>query len=172
MKTENLETLLIDRALGELPAETAELLDEYLAHNPTAAQKSAQLEDTLRNAAESMRVDCPKITRAFPRDLIERANRGLRWRQQTFQLLKLAACLALGLTLGWFGKTQPDAMTEARVTTSEPTLQETKSEHRATPSAGFWSVARFEARTSVTKSENKSSRYRLQLLSPISTSKN
>jgi len=172
MKTENLEALLIDRAMGELPAATAELLDEYLAHNPEAAQKSAQLEDTMRNAAESMRVDSPKVTQAFPRDLIERANRGLRWRRQTAQLLKLAACLALGLTLGWFGKTQPDAVTMAHVTTSESTLQEPTLVKRATPSVGFWSVARFEARTSATKSEDKASRYKLQSLSLISTSKN
>jgi anti-sigma factor RsiW len=172
MKTENLEALLIDRALGELPAETAELLDEYLAHNSTAAQKSEQLASTLRNAVEAVHVDNPKTVQAFPRDLIERENRGLRWRRQTSQLLKLAACLALGLTLGWFGKAPPDAVTTARVTTSEPVLQDAKLIKRVTPYVGFWSVARFEARATAIKSEDKANRYQFQSLSPISTSKN
>ena len=41
MKTETLETLLIDRALGALSPEVAELLESHLIQNPDAVRHAA-----------------------------------------------------------------------------------------------------------------------------------
>jgi len=51
MKTETLEALLIDRALGHLTPEMDELLGEHLAANPATARLAAELQETVTLAA-------------------------------------------------------------------------------------------------------------------------
>jgi anti-sigma factor RsiW len=172
MKTENLEALLIDRALGELPVATAELLDEYLVSNSEAARIAEQFLSTLSLAKDAIPAQDAVALRAFPRALIEHENRTGKHRRQMFQLLKLAACLAVGLSLGWFGKSRPDEVTVARVPVTAPLKQVVSTENKPSHlSAGFWSVARLEERLRDKESPGEPSRYRIQLLSPMMAQK-
>src|SRR5512140_2765872 len=56
MKPELLQSLLLDRALGELSPEATALLDEYLACHPDAARCASELDDTLAAARAATRV--------------------------------------------------------------------------------------------------------------------
>jgi hypothetical protein len=62
MKSETLETLLIDRALGHLTPEMDELLAEHLAANPDTAGLAAELESTVTLAAAALKRPLPPLT--------------------------------------------------------------------------------------------------------------
>ena len=55
MNQEILENLLIDRALGQLSPDVAALLDDYLAHNPAAAELATTLDDTVALASNILK---------------------------------------------------------------------------------------------------------------------
>jgi anti-sigma factor RsiW len=171
MKTENLEALLLDRAMGELPAATAELLDEYLSSNPALAAKAKELSAVLRQAEEAMRTNGSRGLRPFPRKAIDREQRVVRWRRGLFQTLKLAACVAFGVSLGWFGKPAHhagEAVTVASLKNQHiPAMTEKKSE----TTVGFWSLARFEAQRKATKPVESTGRYQLRLETPLNLQK-
>ena len=105
MKTETLEALLIDRALGALSPEVAELLEDHLLQNPDAARRADRLAATVQLARAA--VAGPKESTGQPPPL-DRARKALRaQRRQAFvwELSKLAACLLLGLTVGLVSRT-------------------------------------------------------------------
>jgi hypothetical protein len=54
MKTESLHALWLDRELGELPPEAAELLDAWLAEHPESAAGLPALQRTLATAAAAV----------------------------------------------------------------------------------------------------------------------
>lgn len=55
MKPESLHALLIDRELGELPPETEELLQEWLAEHPETAAALPSIRRTLATASATVR---------------------------------------------------------------------------------------------------------------------
>lgn len=55
MKPETLTALLMDRQLGELPSETLELLEAYLAATPAARAESEAIARTVCTARETVR---------------------------------------------------------------------------------------------------------------------
>jgi anti-sigma factor RsiW len=104
MKPETLESLMIDRALNELPPEVAELLDAYVAQNPAVEAAAAQLGEAVKLAHQAVAVpnDAPHS------GLVPNLRPGLRreswlnwFRVPRIELARLAAGLALGLALGW-----------------------------------------------------------------------
>lgn len=173
MKTENLEALLIDREVGELPLATAELLDEYLRSNPAAAVKAQEISVTLGLAGEAMRSISSRELRPFPREVIAREQCLVNWRGRTFQALKLAACVALGISLGWFGKPSPDARASATVPLPKPDYgtRMVVADKKPESAGGFWSLARFEAQKKTAKPSEAGSRYQLHLESPLNLQK-
>ena len=54
MKTETLRALLVDRQLGELPSDTAELLDAYIAAVPAAHTEAEAMARTMSVARETI----------------------------------------------------------------------------------------------------------------------
>ena len=61
MKTETLEALLIDRALGHLTPEMDELLGEHLAANPDTARLAAELQETVTLAVVALKRPLPGL---------------------------------------------------------------------------------------------------------------
>ena len=111
MKTEALENLLIDHALGQLSPEVEALLSEHLASNPAAAQSAAALGEIVARATTAMRCERPKLELP-PRTIIPQP----RWPQAT-RLLAIAASFAVGAGLAFF------AMQEAAVPRKNPVAQ-------------------------------------------------
>lgn len=100
MKPESLEGLLIDRALGELSPEVSELLDVYLAANPAAAEQAAAWTETWRSAERATAFDVDARLQPLPK-LKSRGRNSWNWRVRRTELLRLAACLIIGVTAGW-----------------------------------------------------------------------
>ena len=120
MKPESLESLLIDRALGELPPEVKELLDAHLAANPGAARQAEAWARTWRVAR---RAAAPEgDARLHPRPPALPRRRGLRnWKAHRAELLRLAACLAIGVATGWGLFATPPASPGAPPEAGRPT---------------------------------------------------
>lgn len=140
MKPELLETLLLDRALGELPPAVAALLDAHLAQSPAAARRAAELDATLQLARSAVAV--PRET-PRPLDLarLRHAHRAARATTRRAELLRLAACLALGLAGGWLAR--PARSLAARA----PAVVVLAPPRPTDPATHFWSVARFAPET-------------------------
>lgn len=136
MKPELLETLLLDRALGELPPAVAALLDAHLAHDPAAARRAAEFDATLQLARAAVAV--PRETPRQPLDVerLRRAQRAARTAARRTEIFRLAACLALGLAGGWLFRAARTVEAPAPVIAiAAPRAPET-SNH-------FWSVSHF-----------------------------
>ena len=172
MKPELLETLLLDRALGELSPEVTALLDAHLAQHPDAARRAAELADTLQLARAVS--DTPAEAPHRPLD-VERLRRTYRAQQSAtrrYEALRLAACLALGLGLGWLARApQPHVEIAAALPHHAPVATPASSPVSAPTAAspaGFWSVARLvaEERSQPASDDHRENRDELRWTSP------
>jgi hypothetical protein len=91
MNTETLRALLVDRQLGELPPDTTELLDAYIAAVPAAR---AEAEATAR----TMNVTRDTIHR-YPELLPEAEKKAI---PVFLWLIRAAAAIAVVAAAGWF----------------------------------------------------------------------
>jgi anti-sigma factor RsiW len=168
MKPEMLETLLLDRALGELPPEVAALLDAHLAQTPDAAIRAAEFADTLQLARTA--VAAPRETpRALDLERLRRAHRAQHSATRRSEILRLAACLALGLGLGWLARTpSPHTVIAAATPRPVPVVSVPTPPPAAAPTTRFWSVARLIAEERAqSATENRSdNRFELHWNSP------
>jgi anti-sigma factor RsiW len=167
MKTETLEALLLDHVLGELSPEVAELLETHLAHNPEAARQADGLASTVQLARQTMAVtqEAPRCSLSMER--LRQAQMTHRRRAFIWELARLAACVALGLTLGWYGHTARKATAAA---TPVPPLVAAVGRTAVPESAkDFWSLANLEAaqRERQPVESRTTSRYRLHWDSPV-----
>jgi anti-sigma factor RsiW len=100
MKPETLRSLLTDRAMGELSAETAELLDAFLAQNAECAEAATEMSKVV---ALSRKALAAPSTQSLPVLRLKAPTRAAQkrwsWRHATFPLLA-AASLAVGFVLG------------------------------------------------------------------------
>ncbi len=120
MKPENLETLLLDRALGELPPAVLELLEEHLARNPETAGQADTLTGTLQLARQAVALASEPPPSPWAIDRLRHAQQAWRWRGRRRTTLQLAACVGLGLTLGWYAHAPRSAPVLAQTTPPEP----------------------------------------------------
>ena len=143
MKPENLETLLLDRALGQLAPEVADLLDAHLDANPAAAARAQSLAATVGRARAAVALPAIDLPREMAPSSWQRTERSWRWRAAGRETLKIAACIATGLAVGWSLRRAPTppavtavamAPVHARAAGANPT-----------PAAAFWIAARREA---------------------------
>jgi hypothetical protein len=171
MKTENLEALLIDRAMGELPTATAELLEEYLGSNPALLAKASELSGILRQAGEAMHADGSYELRPFPREAIAHEQRVVHWRRGIFKTMKLAACVALGLSLGWFGKPVREASALPPAVLVKPQHNHAAPEAKVGSDESFWSLARYEARRKAAEPSDRVSRHEPRMEIPLTFKK-
>ena len=94
MKTETLEALLIDRALGHLTPEMDELLSEHLAANPATTRLAAELPETVALAAAALKRPLPALK--LPPPVIATLPP-----RRVFRPLALAASFLAGIGLTW-----------------------------------------------------------------------
>jgi hypothetical protein len=90
MKSDVLERLLMDRALGHLDLDVEALLADHLAGDPAAATQAQELEKVVHLASEAVRRPAPAI------ELPSQIHR-LMWRHRTEQVLALAASFVVGV---------------------------------------------------------------------------
>jgi anti-sigma factor RsiW len=173
MKPENLETLLLERALGELPPATRELLEEYLARNPDAAREADTLTDTLQLARQAVALSPEMPQRPLKMDTLCRARQTWRWRGLTQEALRLAACAVLGLALGWYAHASRPAPVLAQTSRAEPAVVRPIPAEAlsggAVAAPRFWSLAKLQAeqRSRPASASHQESRYQLQWDSPM-----
>lgn len=158
MTPEMLKPLLLDRALGELTPEVAALLDAHLARDPDAARQAAEYEATLRFARDAVAAPNTPPRRPLDLDLLRRAQRTQISRLRRIELLRLAACLAFGLAVGWLARTPAPPPTLAVF--PPPALITAPAAH---PASSFWSLSRLAAaqRTSLAIARRHEGRYDL-----------
>ena len=164
MTPEALEALLLDRAMGELSPEVAELLETHLSAHPEAARQAGALA-----AAMEMARRATAVVREAPRRPlgVERLRRiqvtGRQW-AAAWAFARLAACVALGLALGWYGHAlrpaPPTAVASATPAWDEPALEN---------AGGFWSRSSLIAaqRERLSAERSPTVRYRLRWDSPV-----
>ncbi len=120
MKPESLEGLLIDQALGELTLEVEELLDAHLAADPVAAQQAAAWAQTWQVARRAAALESDAQLHPPPLAQSRRID-PWSWKAYRAELLRLAACLVIGVATGWaLFATQP-ARPEAPSDAKRPT---------------------------------------------------
>ena len=165
MKPENLETLLLDRALGQLAPEVEDLLDAHVARDPAAARRAEALASTVslaRRAATRQAVPPPRAARGEDAQW-RRVRRSLRWRAAGRDGLKLAAGLMLGLALMWFAR-MPSGRPVAAVTfASAPTRAVSEGRAVVLSAPTFWSAARIAAEAQRSAASAEKNRYRSQV---------
>jgi len=141
MNPETLESLLLDRALGELSPPVAALLEEHLARDPAAARRAAALAETLHLARRSIADTTPTPALRSRTDLnwFRRAAWQARRQGNLIGLAKLAACLVLGIILGRAISPEPTSPETTRLATivAAPAATANPGSHPK-----FWSLAR------------------------------
>jgi anti-sigma factor RsiW len=162
MKTETLDTLLLDRALGELTPEVAALLEDHLAQNPAAASRARELAATFQLARSAVALP-HEAPRPLDVERLRRAHQTERAGTRRREILRLAACLALGLTAGWLARTTP---TKTEIAVS-PVVTTPTPREAATPSAHFWSRAHIAAQHNAAPPERSNHREHLRWDAPL-----
>jgi anti-sigma factor RsiW len=122
MNQENVERLIIDRALGELNPDAAALLDDWLAREPRMKADAAKIEETLALARSVL-----STTKEQP---IVQRSKSIRpvWIPWA---VGMAACFVVGVGVGILPSRQPTPK-EAPENVKVALAQD----------AGFWSARR------------------------------
>lgn len=131
MRPESLQALLLDRELGELPAETVELLEAWLAAHPESATSVPALRRTLETTQAAIR-RFPELARPEPGRI---ASPVFRWR-----LVPLALAASLVLVFGgsaWLGFRAGRQAAQPGLAGNDPTPG-TVAPVEPRPSAGPW----------------------------------
>lgn len=169
MKDTTLETLLLDRALGELSPEVAELLDEYLTQNPDAARQAGAVCATAQLAREAVALPRAASVPPLANARWRQAARVQRWRRWRNEALRLAAAVALGLAVGGYGSlTHRTQVTAPPVAIGSAPSTALAGAGRSSPR--IWSSAKLQAeqRARTAPAAGLSdSRYRLRWDSPV-----
>ena len=94
MNPETLRALLVDRELGELPADVTELLDAYVAAVPAAQAEADATTRTVSTARDTIR--------QYP-DLVPSAETETKVIPIFLWLVRVAAVVAVAAIAGWIG---------------------------------------------------------------------
>ena len=96
MKPETLRALLIDRQLGELPTDAAELLDAYVEAVPAARTEAETAARTLNTTRETVRC-FPELAPAVEAETEIQITPIFYW------FARAAALVAVAALVGWLG---------------------------------------------------------------------
>ena len=172
MKTDTLETLMLDQAMGELRPEVVELLEAYLTHAPEAAREAAGLVATIRLARQATALAPASLRRPLAVARLQKAQTALRRRTIAWDLARMAACAVLGLILGWQGHSnrgQPIAAMARLAGNPDLPAMVAGPKQVLESRTDFWSLANLGAaqREQQSGSSRPGSRYRLHWDSPV-----
>lgn len=142
MNSEQLESLLLDHALGELSPAVAALLEAHLALDPVAARHATELTATVQLAQRAVATPVASTPRVLDLTALARVQRAARSTARRLEFFRLAACVALGLGLGWLARPTP-APANSQASTAVPATFAPLAP--ADPRSTFWSVARLTA---------------------------
>lgn len=95
-----LERLLLDRALGVLPADADVLLNAYIAQDPAAAARAQEFDEVAGAARRVLRAAAVDTLPPFPGARLERVVRARRELAILRNVVGLAAAILLGVGLG------------------------------------------------------------------------
>jgi len=133
-----LERLIMDRSLGELPAETAALLEDYLEARPEASLLAQQVESTLRAARLAMAPSCLTSPDRLPplRRVVRKAPAafGRRW-PSWWRPISVAAAMVLAFLAG--ARVSPRPVSVPLIVSYALMPR-----HDADNTEGFWSLRR------------------------------
>jgi hypothetical protein len=169
MNAEILQTLLIDRSLGALSVETEALLADYLDRHPETAALAREYSETATLARLSLGSAKTISAPPFPGYKIRLAQRSLVRRRRLRVAALLAASLLLGTVFGTLVSRQslsPHVGQKSPATVTTIETPQPPSTESTTPSARFWSRARFLAQN-MASSDSRSPRF--AWISPIRT---
>jgi anti-sigma factor RsiW len=172
MKTETLETLLLDQVMGELRPEVVELLEAHLTHTPEAARQAAGLAATIRLARRATVLNSEALRQPLAVARLQKVQKAMRRRTIAWELTRMAACAALGLILGWQGHLSRGQSVAAMARVAgNPDLPAMVAEREQVPESrtDFWSLANLGAAQQERQSGSSrpGSRYRLHWDSPV-----
>ena len=115
MKPETLDALIIDRELGELPADVVELLDNYLQLAPADRQEAETMSRTISTTRETVR-RFPELSRGTaqpsPTNIISLPQWFTPWVART---AVVAAVATMGGWLGYRAGTNSVSVQSARL---------------------------------------------------------
>ena len=172
MKTETLETLVLDQVMGELRPEVGELLEAHLTHNPEASRQAAGLAATFQLARQATALTPEALRRPLAVARLRKVQTALRRRTIAWELTRMAACAVLGLILGWQGHINRGRPVAAMARAAgNPDLPAMVAEREPVPESrtDFWSLANLGAAQQERESASSrmGSRYRLHWDSPV-----
>lgn len=99
MNRDFLETLLMDRALNELPPETTELLDAYLADHPEMQPLDDSIQETVAIGQRAVHAELPTELPGFPKERMLFRRRFAGWNTAS-RWISVAASLLVGIGIG------------------------------------------------------------------------
>ena len=148
MKPESIEMLAMDRAFGELTPQAEELLDAWLAAHPDAAHSVTVVDDALALTRRALPEETSLRGSMLEFSSLVAEQKRSESRAYFRQWLQLAACLLVGLGVGWHLAGVPQHPNKAVAANPLPAPAPIAP---ATPEAqdpGIWSVAAWRQRES------------------------
>lgn len=142
MDRETLDRLLMDQALGALPADTAALLAAYLAHDPAAAGRAREFAAAATAARQLFRQPLATVLPPFPGGNIRNVEQAQRRVRALRYVASMAAVLVVGIGLGLVFPRGPATEAPAPRVTIVPTAPVAEGRE---PEQGFWSTQRLYA---------------------------
>jgi hypothetical protein len=167
MKPEILDSLVMDRALGELPPEVIELLEAHLGQNPALAQRAGELAGALQSVRHAIMVVPGSILPPLDTQRMCRAAPPSGARGWLREWTRLAACLAAGAALGWSVRASRPTRDDAAEANSVAGSRRAVSGDYTGPAsatAGFWNV---QALVIARAQDQPAPHYRLHWTSPL-----
>ena len=99
MNKELIKRFLMDRALGELPPETIELLEAYLADHPEIQSLADEINETVTLGERAVHADLPIQLPAFQKERMLSRSRPTGW-NTAGRWISVAASLIIGFSIG------------------------------------------------------------------------
>lgn len=100
MKSETIESLLMDQSLEQLSPEVEELLEAYIAEHPQYQQTAESIRQSTVLAKQAVSCETVSELPPFPKERLTYLEKTNRWKLFSKWGLSAAACLLIGAFIG------------------------------------------------------------------------